>query len=85
MCPRSGSAGWQFPDSGGGRWWRMMPWVRELFVSQNRYRDVVIAPDNRTIYFVTDVQGRTTDAGGAITTRLVEPGAILEFKYTGSR
>ena len=48
--------------------------------------DVVIAPDNRTIYFVTDVQGRrTTDAKGASTTTSAEPEAILEFKYAGSR
>jgi PQQ-dependent dehydrogenase (s-GDH family) len=60
--------------------------LQELFLSQNRYRDVVIAPDNRTIYFVTDVQGRrTTDAKGASTTTSAEPEAILEFKYTGSR
>jgi hypothetical protein len=57
---------------------------QEYFRSANRYRDVAIGPDNRTIYLATDVQGRTTDEAGANTLALNTPGAILEFKYSGS-
>lgn len=56
---------------------------QELFRSQNRYRDILFAPDGRTIYLLTDGQGRTMDATGAITRTLAEPGAILELKYSG--
>jgi PQQ-dependent dehydrogenase (s-GDH family) len=53
----------------------------EYFRTVNRYRDIAIAPDNRTFYVITDVQGRTTDNAGANTQVLANPGAILEFKY----
>lgn len=57
---------------------------QEYFRSVNRYRDIAIGPDNRTIYLATDVQGRTTDEAGANTQALDNPGAILEFRYSGS-
>ncbi len=51
------------------------------FKTTNRYRDVALNPDGRTVYFVTDVDGRTTDAAGAISRTVDNPGAILEFTY----
>jgi glucose/arabinose dehydrogenase len=51
------------------------------FKSTNRYRDIAINPDGRTFYLVTDVDGRTTDAAGAISRTVEHPGAILEFTY----
>jgi PQQ-dependent dehydrogenase (s-GDH family) len=56
----------------------------EYFRTVNRYRDIVVGPDNRTFYVATDMQGRTTGESGANTTALKDPGAILEFKYTGT-
>jgi PQQ-dependent dehydrogenase (s-GDH family) len=56
-----------------------------LFRSTNRYREVVIAPDGRTIYVATDTEGygqATNDAGSAAF-KLENPGAILAFSYTG--
>jgi PQQ-dependent dehydrogenase (s-GDH family) len=54
------------------------------FKSQDRYRDLAIAPDGRRIYVVTDVRGRTVTASGEMTAVLIHPGALLEFTYDGS-
>jgi len=59
--------------------------AEEVFKTTNRYRDIAVAPDGRTIYLVTDPTGRTTDSAGASTTALENGGAILEFKYTEQR
>ena len=56
-----------------------------MFRSLNRYREVVVAPDGRTIYVATDTQGyglATNDAGSAAFS-FENPGAILAFTYTG--
>jgi PQQ-dependent dehydrogenase (s-GDH family) len=56
-----------------------------MFRSFNRYREVVVAPDGRTIYVATDAEGyglATNDAGSAAF-RLENPGAILAFTYGG--
>jgi PQQ-dependent dehydrogenase (s-GDH family) len=57
----------------------------ELFRSVNRYRDIAIAPDQQTFYLATDYEGlgRTTDLAGKRADTFANPGAILEFKYTG--
>ncbi len=59
--------------------------VQELFRTVNRYRDIAIGRDHRTFYLATDYEGlgRTTDLSGARTEKLTNPGAILEFTYTG--
>ena len=56
----------------------------EYFKTTNRYRDLAVGPDQKTFYIVTDSDGGTIDANGARTRTLANPGAILEFKYTGS-
>ena len=53
----------------------------EIFKTTNRYRDIAVAPDQRTFYVVTDNDGRTMDGTGAFVRTLANPGAILEFKY----
>ena len=53
------------------------------FKSQDRYRDLAIAPDGRRIYAGTDAHGRVLTATGEPTTSLANPGALLEFTYTG--
>lgn len=59
---------------------------QELFRTQNRYRDLAIAADGRTFYLATDPEGlgRTMDLSGASVLTYTNPGAILEFKYTGN-
>jgi PQQ-dependent dehydrogenase (s-GDH family) len=56
-----------------------------MFRSLNRYREVVVAPDGRTIYVATDTEGyglATNDAGSAAF-KFENPGAILAFTYSG--
>jgi hypothetical protein len=53
----------------------------EHFKTTNRYRDIAIHPNNRTIYLATDNQGNSTDAAGRTTRALANPGAILSFSY----
>ena len=52
------------------------------FKTGNRYRDIVAAPDGLRLYVVTDPDGRTVGSSGALTRDLVNPGAVLEFRYT---
>ena len=52
------------------------------FKTGNRYRDIVAAPDGLRFYVVTDPDGRTVDSSGSLTRDLVNPGAVLEFRYT---
>jgi len=52
------------------------------FKTGNRYRDIVAAPDGLRFYVVTDTEGRTVGVSGLLTRELVNPGAVLEFKYT---
>ncbi|WP_437730072.1 glucose/sorbosone family PQQ-dependent dehydrogenase [Sorangium sp. So ce1335] len=56
----------------------------ELFKTTNRYRDLAMSPDGQTLYVITDTAGNTSGPTGGATTILDNPGAILEFKYTGS-
>jgi PQQ-dependent dehydrogenase (s-GDH family) len=51
------------------------------FKTTNRYRDIALHPDGRTIYLVTDSQGSSTDASGRPSRALANPGAILAFTY----
>jgi PQQ-dependent dehydrogenase (s-GDH family) len=53
----------------------------EYFKTTNRYRDLAVAPDQRTFYIVTDNDGRTLDEKGTPVRTVANPGAILEFKY----
>lgn len=57
----------------------------ELFRSMNRYRDIALNPDGRTIYLVTDPGGSVRDASGANSQKLANPGALLEFTVTADR
>ena len=57
----------------------------EYFRSANRYRDVVVSPDGKRIYLATDNFGTTTGLDGKTTSRLTNPGAIIEFTYAPPR
>jgi PQQ-dependent dehydrogenase (s-GDH family) len=56
---------------------------RTYFKTEDRYRDLAIAPDGLRIYVVTDVRGRVVTGTGDLTPSLRNPGALLEFTYTG--
>jgi glucose/arabinose dehydrogenase len=54
----------------------------EQFPTANRYRDIALNPDGRTIYLATDPEGPSRDPSGKTRT-LANPGSILEFTYSG--
>src|SRR4029450_7954429 len=62
--------------SGAGRWVRGAP--GEMFPTANRYRDIALNPDGRTIYLATDVEGPSRVPWGAQRT-LAAPGSPLGF------
>ncbi|WP_248305266.1 glucose/sorbosone family PQQ-dependent dehydrogenase [Devosia sp. 1566] len=53
--------------------------------SQNRYRDVIIAPNGRDVFIATDAFGSVVQLyGDELTTSVLHnPGAILKFTYGG--
>src|SRR5262249_18756911 len=55
----------------------------ELFRAANRYRDLAVSPDGRTIYLATDNNGfgSTVDPAGATVATFANPGAIVAFTY----
>ena len=55
----------------------------EMLRSANRYRDVAINPDGRSVYLATDPTGPVRVAGAPVSQNLTNPGAILEFRYVG--
>lgn len=55
--------------------------IERYFQSENRFRDVAIGPDNRTIYVATDQGGLAEATGGGVTRTMTNPGAILVFTY----
>jgi mono/diheme cytochrome c family protein len=57
--------------------------IERYFQSENRFRDVAIGPDNKTIYVATDTGGLAEALGGGTTTTMHNPGSILVFTYTG--
>jgi len=51
--------------------------------SDNRYRDLAVHPDGRTIFVATDMNGLVEAMAGGTTTQLQHRGAILAFTYAG--
>ncbi|HET9219429.1 MAG TPA: glucose/sorbosone family PQQ-dependent dehydrogenase [Terriglobia bacterium] len=49
--------------------------------STNRYRDIALSPNGRTIFLSTDTAGSSTDANGRPVRQLANPGAIISFTY----
>lgn len=56
----------------------------ETFRTVNRYRDIAVHSDQRTFYLATDPSGSVRTATGALTSKLENPGSILELKYAGN-
>ncbi|HWR47333.1 MAG TPA: glucose/sorbosone family PQQ-dependent dehydrogenase [Pseudonocardiaceae bacterium] len=59
--------------------------ITQFFKTTNRYRDLALSPDHRTVYIATDSAGRAGPQFGPPTEKLDNPGAILEFTFVGSR
>jgi PQQ-dependent dehydrogenase (s-GDH family) len=57
--------------------------VAQFFKTANRYRDLALSPDGRTIYIVTDTAGLVGLQFGPPADKLDNPGAILQFTYVG--
>ena len=57
--------------------------IERYFQSENRFRDIAVGPDQRTIYVATDVSGLAEALGGGVTTTMQNPGSILVFTYMG--
>ncbi len=57
--------------------------IYRFFQSENRYRDVEVGPDRRTIYVATDPAGGAESLGGGMTSEMQDRGAILAFTYAG--
>lgn len=55
--------------------------VERLFKDRQRYRDIAISADGRSIYVTTDLAGVVRDADGAPTTTLTDTGAIIEYRW----
>ncbi len=57
--------------------------VDKYFHTQNRYRQVLVSPDGRAIYVITDNKGNVIDRDGLPAQTMANPGAILVFEYQG--
>ena len=57
--------------------------IRRYLQSENRYRDVAVHPNGRTIYVATDSAGLVEARGGGPASNLEDGGAILAFRYRG--
>ena len=51
--------------------------------TQNRYRDIAVHPDGRTIFVATDSDGLVEAPNGGVAKRVDNGGAILAFTYAG--
>jgi PQQ-dependent dehydrogenase (s-GDH family) len=57
--------------------------ISRYFQSDNRYRDIAVHPDGKTLYIATDESGQAEAMAGGTTRQMQDRGAILVFTYTG--
>jgi PQQ-dependent dehydrogenase (s-GDH family) len=65
--------------TGDGHW--IQGDVVKHFRTVNRYRDLALSPDGRTIYVATDSGGTVASLSGSPVAGVDNPGAILAFEY----
>lgn len=53
----------------------------KYFHTPNRYRQVLVAADGKSIYVITDSGGIGLDENGLPATAMKNPGALIQFKY----
>ncbi|WP_162296716.1 PQQ-dependent sugar dehydrogenase [Confluentibacter citreus] len=56
----------------------------EFHSSNDRYRDVIAAPDGRTFYAITDSSGSTSGPSGTTPQTIQNPGVVIKIEYTGA-
>jgi hypothetical protein len=59
--------------------------ITQFFKTTNRYRDLTLSPDDRTVYIATDSTGQAGPKFGPPTEKLDNPGSILEFTFVGAK
>ncbi|MDR3204362.1 MAG: PQQ-dependent sugar dehydrogenase [Deltaproteobacteria bacterium] len=57
--------------------------IVKYFHTANRYRQVLVSPDGKSIYVITDKAGNMLDENGLPTQKPANPGSLLVFEYTG--
>lgn len=57
--------------------------IERYFWTENRFRDVALSTDSKTIYVATDNGGLAGTRDGGTTTTMENPGSILAYTYTG--
>jgi mono/diheme cytochrome c family protein len=57
--------------------------VERYFQTNNRYRDVAVSADGKTIYVATDATGLAENTEGGTTSELANPGEIIAYTYSG--
>jgi len=57
--------------------------VTKYFHTGNRYRQVLVAKDGKSIYVVTDSSGNVLDKDGLPSQTMQNPGALMVFEYDG--
>jgi PQQ-dependent dehydrogenase (s-GDH family) len=57
--------------------------VERYFRTENRYRDLAVGPDGRTIYVATDIGGQFQALDGGVGDGVTHSGAILVFTFDG--
>ncbi|MGB3338413.1 MAG: glucose/sorbosone family PQQ-dependent dehydrogenase [Devosia sp.] len=57
--------------------------VERYFQTNNRYRDVAVSTDGKSIYVATDATGLAENVDGGTTSELQNPGEIIVLTYTG--
>jgi PQQ-dependent dehydrogenase (s-GDH family) len=58
--------------------------VTKYFHTANRYRQVLVSPDGKSVYVITDSTGNLLDADGLATQASANPGSLFVFEYTGN-
>src|SRR5690606_4036937 len=57
--------------------------VERYCQTNNRYRDVAVNADGKTIYVATDASGLAENTAGGTTSELENPGEIIAYTYAG--
>jgi PQQ-dependent dehydrogenase (s-GDH family) len=57
--------------------------IERYFQTNNRYRDVAVSADGKSIYIATDATGLAENTEGGTTSELQNPGEIIVYTYSG--
>jgi PQQ-dependent dehydrogenase (s-GDH family) len=58
--------------------------IIKYFHTANRYRQVLISPNGKSIYVITDSSGNFLDENGLPSQKPANPGALFVFEYKGN-